>query len=83
MLELNFLPNNLLIKIKQLSSLKGYLNRKQIAAACEVTEGTALNWKNDKLPMFDLKVGPTKLWLPKTVADFIKNYREKNNLPLA
>lgn len=82
MIELAFLPINILKQVEDLTNVKGFLSRKQIAAACEVTEGTALNWSN-KLPIFDLKVGSTRLWLPKTVAFFIKDYREKNNLPLA
>lgn len=80
------LPEHILIKVKALEDKEGYLNRNQIAAACEVAPGTVGNWMSQrKLPTFDNFENKTKkiYWLPKTVADFIYNYRKNNNKPLA
>lgn len=78
------IPKTELEEIIKLSDNNLYLNKIQLAKSLGISFGTFNNWISaGKVPSYDLKVGTKLFWLPKTVADFIREYRESNNLPTA
>jgi len=78
------IPKPELEKIIKLGDNNLYLNKIQLAKSLGISFGTFNNWISaGKVPAYDLKVGTKLFWLPKTVADFIREYRESNNLPTA
>jgi hypothetical protein len=78
------IPANELKEISKLGDNNQYLNKIQLAKALGITFGTLNNWISaGKVATYDLKVANKLFWLPETVADFIREYRENNNLPIA
>lgn len=78
------IPKAELNEVVNLGDNKSYLNKIQLAKSLGISFGTLSNWISaGKVPIYDLKVGTKLFWRPETVANFIKEYRETNNLPTA